>query len=168
MLAMFYYNPVKSGVDEYGVDNYEDRVFIKITRDITHTVNRQAKEEDFARFPAEYKYFQKSSAKYEPLEDGLPLEFWPVASPSEVMNLKGHGIRTVQNLAKADPNKMPSTFSGLVQFARNYMKIAGAVAKSTKLITDLTEENKQLKEDLGIARAELEALRRATAKEEAA
>lgn len=161
MLAQFYWNPVQHGLDDQGIPVYEDRIFVKITRDSTHTVNREAEDEDYERFPGELKFFEKATAKYEPIKDCLPLEFWPVASPADVMNLKGHGIRSVQELAKKDPAKMPAAFADLSAFAKNYMKFAGDVAKITTRLSELTEENNQLKQDLRNARGETEALRRA-------
>lgn len=167
MLAQFYYNAVQTGTEE-GIPVYEDKVFVKITRDVTHTVNREAEEGDFVRFPGEFAYFQRQTAKYEPIEGCLPLEFWPVASPADVANLKGHGIRSVQDLAKADPKKMPSVFSTLCDLSRSYLEIAGAAAKASQMMADLKAENKQLREDLGLARADADALRRAMSKEKAA
>lgn len=169
MLAQFYYNPVKVGVDDEGVDNYVDRVFIKITRDITHTVNRLASQEDFERFPAEYRYFEKATAEYEPLESGLPIEMWPIATPSDVMNLKGHTIRTVQELAKAKLGAgVPPNFITLAGYAKDYVRIAGEASKITEMSTRLTEENKMLRDEIHSLKGVISQLRSEAAKEKAA
>lgn len=160
MLAQFYYSPVQVGVDETGVANYEDRIFVKINRDATLTVNREADEEDYERFPAEYKYFQKSVAKYEPLASGLPLEMWPIASPADVMNLKGHDIRTVQQLATQRIEKVPLAIGELIKYAQDYLRIAGEAALATKAISELRTTNAELKEQLLSARGEVNTLRK--------
>lgn len=163
MLVQFFWDAVQRGVDEEGIPNYVDVPFIRINRDITHTMVRQATEEDEENYPDHWKYFQKSTAKFEPLEGGLPLEMWPVASPAEVMNLKGRGFRTVQDVAKMSTDKLasaPGFVHSLVINAKNYMKVAGEANLATEVMTNLSEENKQLKEDLGIARGEINALRR--------
>jgi hypothetical protein len=163
MIVQFFYEAVQEGVDESGVPNYIDVPFIRITRDITHTVTRRMEEDDQDLYPDHWKFFLKSTAKYEPLEGGLPLEMWPVASPAEVMNLKGHGFRTVQDLAKmvqSKKEKLPPSFVALVEHSRNYLKVAGAAAQATETMSRLTDENKQLREELGLARSEIQILKR--------
>ncbi len=170
MLVKFFWNPIQRGVDEEGIPNYVDVPFVTIARDITNTVVREADEEDFERFPDEWKYFQKSTAKYEPLESGLPLEMWPVASPAEVENLKARGFRTVQDVAKMSADQQhraPAFIGSLVINAKNYMKIAGEANLATQAMTNLLDENKTLRDELGLARGELTALRRQVAEKAA-
>jgi len=168
MLAQFYYAPVEVGKDEDGIANFEDRIFIKITRDVTHTVNRQADEDDFERFPDELKYFERAFAKYEPLTEGLPLEMWPVASPSDVANIKGRGIRTVQQLAKTKLDGVPPHFTSLIQHAVTYIRVAGEAAQTTEKMSALEAENKELKEQVRDLRASVARLTEAVTKVKAA
>lgn len=168
MLAQFYYAPVEVGKDEDGIANYEDRIWIKITRDVTHTVNRLADEDDYERFPDELKYFERAFAKYEPLTEGLPLEMWPVATPADVANIKGRGIRTVQQLAKTRLDGVPPHFTSLIQHANTYIKVAGAAAQATERMASLEAENKELKEQVRDLRSTVAKLTEAVTKAKAA
>lgn len=170
MMVRFYYAPVKSGEDENGVPVYDDVVFVTINVDATNTVERKARDTDFERFPDQYAYFKKSTADYEPIEGQVPLEMWPMATPADVQNLKVRDIRTVEQLAKAGPDllkRMPPAVAALVTSAKNYLALAGSVNKSAERADALISENANLKEEVGILRAELAALRKEKAKADA-
>lgn len=163
MMVRFYYAPVKSGEDETGVPVYYDKVFVTINVDSTNTVERPARESDFERFPEQYDYFLKTSVGYEPIEGKVPLEMWPMCGPADVANLKARGIRTVEDLAAASSDlvkRMPPSVAALVGSAKNYMAIAGKVNKNSEFADKLIEENKSLKEEIGILKAEVAALRK--------
>lgn len=163
MMVRFYYAPVKSGTDEHGVPVYTDKVFVIITVDSTNTVERPARDSDYERFPDQYAYFLKTSVAYEPIENQVPLEMWAMCGPSDVQNLKARGVRTVEQLAKVSNelrSRMPPAVAALVTSAQNYLAMAGSVNKDSKRADDLINENAALKEEVGILRAELKALRK--------
>lgn len=163
MMVRFYYAPELSGEDENGVPVYSDVVFVTINVDATNTVERKARETDFERFPEQYDYFMKSTAAYEPIENQVPLEMWPMCRPSDVANLKVRGIRSVEQLAKASPDlvkRMPPAVAALITSAKNYLSMAGSVNKASERADALINENATLKEEVGILRAEIKALRK--------
>lgn len=163
MMVRFYYAPVSSGEDENGVPVYTDAVFVTINVDATNTVERKARDTDFERFPDQYEYFKKSTAEYVPIEGQVPLEMWPMCSPADVANLKVRNIRTVEQLAKVSTdmlNRMPPAVAALVNSAKNYLAMAGSVNKKSEFADKIIEENKSLKEEVGILKAELAALRK--------
>jgi hypothetical protein len=163
MMVRFYYAPVKSGEDENGVPVYADKVFVTINVDSTNTVERPARDSDFERFPDQYEYFKKSTAAYEPIEGQVPLEMWPMCTPADVANLKVRDIRTVEQLAKVGPDmlkRMPPAVAALVTSAKNYLSMAGSVNKASERADAIISENANLKEEVGILRAEVAALRK--------
>lgn len=163
MMVRFYYSPVKSGDDEHGVPVYTDEVFVTINVDATNTVERKARDNDYERFPDQYAYFLKSTAAYEPIENQVPLEMWAMCSPADVANFKARGVRTVEQLAAVKNDlrsRMPPSVSALVTSAQNYLAMVGSVNKDSKRADDLINENATLKEEVGLLRAELKALRK--------
>jgi len=163
MMVRFYYSPVKTGQDENGVPVYSDVVFVQITMDPTNTVDRKAKESDYERFPDQYNYFLKSTAKYEPIENKVPLEMWPMATPSDVANLKARGVRTVEDLAASSADlvkRMPPSVVALVTSARNYLAMAGSVNQNSEKADKLINENAMLREEIGMLKAEIASLKK--------
>lgn len=162
-MVRFYYSPVKTGQDENGVPVYSDVVFVQITMDPTNTVDRKAKESDYERFPDQYEYFKKSMARYEPIENKVPLEMWSMCSPADVQNLKARNIRTVEDLAAASGDlvkRMPPAVAALVGLAKNYMTMAGSVNKDSQMANKLISENANLREEIGVLKAEIAALKK--------
>lgn len=165
MFVKFYNRPVATRKDENGLPFYENQVFVIIARDATNQVERRADEEDFDRFPETYAAFLKATRRDEKHE-GLILEMWPLVTPADVENLKVHGFHTVQQLAKvnrSDQAKMPPHIGVLVTSAKNYVKVAGEVAKTAERVEELSRENANLREELGIVKAQLAAKENAAA-----
>lgn len=163
MFVRFYYAPVEAGTDQNGVPVYEDAVHVIINVDATNTVDRKARESDFERFPDQYDYLKKSSVGYEPIEGQVPLEMWPMCKPADIANLKARGIRSVEDLAAVKPDllkKMPPSVASLVESAKNYMTMAGSVNKKSELADRLIEENKALREEVGLLKSEVAMLRK--------
>lgn len=163
MLAKFFYHPVQKSTDESGLPHYEDVVYVTINRDATHSMTRAATEEDMERFAPFYSAFVKATAPYEKLE-GFPLEMWPVASPSDVANLKIRGIRTVQELAKMPSTGLPPHAVELSRKAKNFIKMAGASNKMTEEAEKILAENEQLKESVSFLKAQVAKLEAQVAK----
>ncbi len=77
------------------------------------------------------------------------------------MNLRGHGIRTVQQLAKMSPAGVPSAIGALITEAKNYVKVAGnggtaiaaKIAELQGLNETLVEENRILKNTIETLKA---------------
>lgn len=151
-VTTFYKAPMQDGIDEAGVPFYRDITMVRIFRDTTHTVERIAEESDYELYEAEYRFFEKRHAKDEVVE-GFVIEMWPMLTPADVMNLRGHGVRTVQQLAKMQKQGLPAPIADLVEKAKTYVKLAGAggtqlaakVAELTEMNVVLVEENRTLK-----------------------
>lgn len=154
MLVTFYRRPKETGKAEDGLPLFTDVVFVKIYRDPTLTIDRPAKDEDIERFQAQYNAFLKATADIEEMEEGTPLEMWPVASPADVESFKSRGVRTVQSLATFSKTKLPPSVAVLVDKAAAYVKAAkndDPLSKIAELEDELAEaakENKQLKSRL--------------------
>lgn len=158
MMVRFYYAPEKSGTDENGLPVYSDVPFVQITMDATTTVDRKARDTDIERFPEQYAHFEKMHAKYDPIENEVPLAMWPMCSPADIKNLNVHGIRTVEALAKAKPDlvkKMPASVVALVDQAKKYLTMAGSAAKTSELANRLISENEALKEENSMLKAQI-------------
>jgi len=163
MFVKFYYAPAKSGEDESGIPVYTDAVFVQITMDPTNTVDRKARDSDFERFPEQYEYFLKANAKYEPIENQVPLEMWAMCTPADVANLRARNIRTVEALAAVSADmikKMPPSVSSLVESAKNYLSMAGSVNKNSEKADRLIQENANLREEVGVLKAQIAALKK--------
>jgi len=165
MFVTFYNRAINTKTDEAGLPFYEDKVFVIIARDMTNQVDREATQEDFDRFPETYSAFLKANTKVEHHE-GLILEMWPMVTPAEVMNLKSHGLYTVQQLAKTSKNEKPPYVHVLVEKVKNYVKIAGVAGLTSEKIDELYSTIELLREENTSLRAELTA--RMKPKEEAA
>lgn len=152
MLVNFFKVPTKIGLDEQGFPEYADVTFIRIVRDMTHTVERQAEEEDFETYPKSYAFFLNQHAK-EVKHGGLGLEMWPVLTPAEVMNFRGREIHTVQQLAKLDKKGMPPALAALVDEAKTYVAVAGDAGKLAAKVADLSSANKALEDEVRDLRA---------------
>jgi hypothetical protein len=158
MLVTFYNRPVQAGVGEDGLPLFQDRVYVKIARDMTNTVDRAATEEDYERFPLAWKHYQKKSRPAE--LGGFPLEMWPTLTPSEVAMLKARDVFTVQQFAaigKQNARGMPPALAEKQRLAVEYIAVAGDANAVTEKLQDLkakldmlTEENKQLREENAI------------------
>jgi len=160
MFVTFYNRPVKKGLDEAGLPFYQDQVFVIIARDHTNQVDREADQDDFDRFPETWASFQKANDK-NTSHEGFLIEMWPMASPSDIANLKAHGFFTVQELAKVTKqaqSKMPPHISVLVNQARSYIAIAGDANKLSEKIDALTSERDALIEENRTLRAQLAAI----------
>jgi hypothetical protein len=158
MLVRFYYAPVKVHNDDGGIPVYSDVAFVQITMDATTTVDRKARDADFERFPEQYAHFLKTQVGYEPIENEVPLEMWPMCTPADVQNLRARGVRTVEQLAKAKPELvkiMPPSVVSLVGSAKNYLTMAGSAAKTTALADKLINENNVLKEENAMLKAQI-------------
>jgi len=97
----FTVEPVFSKKETYlagGVPKYVDMDFITISipGDNYTKVHRPVTDFDQWRFPREYEAFKRGQ---EASVVGVPLDMWPGVGPSQVMELKHHGIRTVEQLA---------------------------------------------------------------------
>lgn len=142
---------------------YEDRPFITILfpGDRTKKIQRFAyltQEEagnnppDPDRFPRQWDAFQRNQAQ-QPI--GLPLKEWPPLSKSQVLELNGIGIHTVESLAAMPDTAL--TFLG----ARELRTKAQAWIDSSKghaHESALIAENEQLKSRLEVLEQQVRAL----------
>ena len=142
---------------------YEDRPFITILfpGDRTKKIERFAyltQEEagnnptDPERFPRQWEAFMRDQAQ-QPI--GLPLKEWPPLSKSQVLELNGIGIHTVEALAAMPDTAL--TFLG----ARELRTKANAWIESSKghaQESALIAENEQLKARLEALESQIKAL----------
>lgn len=150
MFVKFYHHPVEKGTGPDGLPLFVDEVWVTISRDSTHTMNRRANEEHFTKFRGLYESFLKATEGYEELE-GYPLEMWAALRPSQVESFKIRGIRTVQDLSsvsQANLKKMPPEFKEIQAKARRFVELAGAGSGLTSKADELSAENESLREEL--------------------
>lgn len=113
-LVEFYVKPVhlRFRSEQEGRPVYENRDYIKIQfpgqdKQITE---REVKDEDKQRFPAEWRAYQTGK---EQITQGIPLEDWPAVDPALRMTLKALAVRTVEQVAGMDDNACQNIHGGL-------------------------------------------------------
>lgn len=139
---------------EEGRPIYEQRTFIKIMVPGGKTVQvREARTEydptdpqplDTERFPRQWAQFK---ANQEQIGNGTPLSEWSYLSKSQVMELKGLKIHTVDQLAAQSDAALANMGLGaldLRQRARAYLDQATGGEVMAKLQTELEDTKHQL------------------------
>lgn len=98
---------------------------------------------DREEFPRQYEAFK---AGLELALEGTPLEAWPRLNKAQVEELKGMGLRTVEEIATLDDRGTQRAMGlmGLRNLARAYLDDAAAAALSSALM----KENDELKVEL--------------------
>src|SRR6266550_7895927 len=108
---------------------------------------------DRAEFPREYEAFKKG---IELAPEGTPIEAWPVLKRANVDELRGLGIRTVEEIAGLDDRGTQRAMGlvGLRKLARGYLDDAEAGALKQALM----KENDELKADIARLNKQVEEL----------
>lgn len=89
-------------------------------------------------------------------EDGTPIRMWPAASPTEVRQILGANIRTVEDLAMCNEEGIKLMGMGgrmLKQRAEQYLKTASNIGR-------VAEENNHLKQQVTDLQERLEAMQK--------
>lgn len=99
--VQFTVEPVMSKLETYlagGVPKYVDMDFITITIPADPKLVIHTPVTDFYewRFPNEYEKFKKGQ---DAVLTGTPLDLWPALLPSQIIELKHQGVRTIEQLA---------------------------------------------------------------------
>lgn len=108
---------------------------------------------DRAEFPRQYEAFQQGR---EMAPEGTPIEAWPRLDRAMVEELKGLGLRTVEEIATLDDRGTQRAMGlmGLRSLARAYLDDAAAAALNEALM----KENNELKVDLARLNQQVEEL----------
>ena len=108
---------------------------------------------DRAEFPQAYEAFQKG---LELVPEGTPIEAWPRLDRAMIEELKGLGLRSVEEIAALDDRgtQRAMGLTGLRSLARAYLDEAAAGALSAALM----KENDELKVELARQSRQLEEL----------
>jgi nucleotidyltransferase/DNA polymerase involved in DNA repair len=117
-------------------------------------VSRPAKEDDKLRFPQHYAFFKAGESDR---IAGLPIQEWPLLSRAQVEELKGVGIRSVEQLAAVSDAQIQQ-LGGFVQELK-YKAVAYLTsAKDSSVVTKLAAENEELKEEIRQLKVDLQDL----------
>lgn len=164
-LVEFYTDAVQNNFrsKQEGRPIFEDRVFVRIQTpgDTRTTINREATDQDKARFPKSWSAFEQGLSE---VTEGTPLAQWTAVSASQVKELAHVHVRTVDQLAAlsdASIQRMGPGYQQLRQQARHYLENAQDGAKATEVQRendDLREENALLKEQIKALKAQVKAL----------
>lgn len=130
--------------EEAGRPIYEERPFIRIMfpGDKTKTVDREVTDHDKLRFARRWDAFEKGAAM--PVT-GTPLEQWPMLSRTQVLELKGLNIMTVEQLADMPDSGL--TFLGGLEL-RSKASVWLKVANDTAAAAQFSAQNEALRADL--------------------
>jgi hypothetical protein len=134
---------------------YEDVVWVTIFNkgDPKNIIERPMREADKERWPKHWEAYQKNE---EPPINGIPLEDFPQITPAERMRCKQLHIRTVEDLVDLPDSQLESLGGrgrALQKGAREYIAYREGIQ-----ITDLEDENKELKEQMKALEKRLEEL----------
>lgn len=119
------------------------KVKIKPLGDKTTEIIRIAKDKDKARFSRQWEIFQRKGDQE--IGEGTPLHEWPPLLKSQVMNLKGMDIHTVEKLAEVPDAALKNIPQGLAlrKKAKAYLESADNDKGATKWAKEKTDlENK--------------------------
>ena len=162
LIVSFYthaeHQPAKS--EKEGRPIYEDKPYIRImyagdkNRVTDRRVDFKGKNggiPDPQRFPHQWAQYE---AGEEQVEEGTPIEEWPLLTRSQALMLKGVNIRTVENLAAVTDANLGNLGHG----ARTLRDQAAAWIKQAKdgaEMAKLVKENENLRDDLEAVKAQL-------------
>lgn len=87
-----------------------DYVRIQFPGQDKQVTEREVKDEDKQRFPAEWRAYQTGK---EQVTEGIPLEDWPAVDPALRMTLQALAVRTVEQVASMDDNACQNIHGGM-------------------------------------------------------
>lgn len=131
---------------EAGRPVYQERDFVGITNpgsrdEVVRRAEDKAKEDEFVA----WAYRKWKSTQEQPV-DGTPLETVPFLNKSQVLELKGIAIHTLENLAEAPDTAMQRMMGlrDLKKKARAYLDVAKDTAVVTRLQTELNQRDQEI------------------------
>lgn len=124
-----------------GVHKYVDMEFVTITVPGNRDLMVHAPATDFYqwRFPFEYAAFKRGQ---DAAVTGTPLEIWAALNPSQIQELKYHGIRTIEQIATLSDSSsgVMRGFYSLKHKAQQFLDEAKDAAANGALRAQLEEQ----------------------------
>lgn len=162
LIVQFYLHPVRQGAEseKAGRDIFKDQEYIWIrfagdrTKEVKRPVDLQGRNghaPDPERWPKAWMAFKNSQAQ---VQEGTPLEQFPVLGTSTVLNFKAYNIHTVEQLAAVSDALIHNLGTGAMDL-REKAKAWLQAATDSSAVTKLTSENAQLRQDLEMVKAQL-------------
>lgn len=136
-------NEAKSAAVGHPVFDDVDFIKIMFPGDKTKVVFKKVNEEYKQRYPKQWAAYKAQELQ---VQEGFPINEWPVLTKAEAANLKANGIHTVEQLAN-----IPDTALGVMLGARTYREKARATlskAADGKAVLAMQAENETLKADI--------------------
>lgn len=158
LFVEFYVRPERMNYksEQAGREIYEDKEFVKITCPGAppRVVEREATAQDKERFSQQYAAFKRHEKV---LVEGTPLTEIPSIGKAQALNMNGHGIYTVEQLAELPDQALEAIGLGgreLREKAKALLSKASDGAEVSKLVSD----NKDLREQLKVMQQQVAAL----------
>src|SRR5262245_31837168 len=149
------------GIGPNGLPKFKPRLFVVFAKPPELVVRREAEDDDIEMYPEPYKLYQKLKAGRDLKEiDGYPIVLWPALNKSEVDQLLGHGIMTVEALAKMagrTGGKTPAFILELASRAKRMLDMQKEGGKFEATIDELTRQRDALHAELTELRQQLAA-----------
>lgn len=155
MFVLFYMESIedKEASEKEGRPIFRDHEFIKIMPpgDKNTVICEPVNDEYRMRWPNQYNAFKNQQVQ---VNDGTPLEEWPILRKSQVMMFKAVNVHTVEQLANVSDQNLPNLGMGSREFrdkAIAYIETAktGAVpAQAQNRIIDLERQVEALTNQL--------------------
>lgn len=165
LYVVFSYRAVKDGskTDEKGRPFFKQVEWVEIHhtggKDVT---SRPVRESDIERWPRQYEAFRNSA---EQIEDGLPLESWPILNKAQVEDLKSRRVYTVEQLASIHDGGLTQLgipgIRELQKKAKNFLEATQESAPVQALIKQKEDLELQLSEQKEFFQAQLNELKEA-------
>lgn len=142
IIPRFCTKPVQNNFlsEKNGKPHFEDREFVEmIAPGLAKSIPfEEVTEEHKRRWPQQYDAFKRGM---EPTTEGTPLEEWSAITASTALNLRGHNIKTVEQLAGVSDAVLQDVGIGgrdMRERARNFLEAAKGNAPVEALQAELT------------------------------
>lgn len=164
LYVKFFMRPVQNNfkTEKEGRPIFEDRLYVSILSpgSLLSKIERQASDIDKQRFPKQWMSYQNNQQAE---TTGTPVDEWPSITRTQVEELKALKFYSVEQIAAASDaqiNSIPHGFE-LRRKAAAYIANAKDTAVAQKMAADnerLENDNKLLKEQVGLLAARIEAI----------
>lgn len=153
---------MKAASDQQGRPVYENREYIKIVQPANRNteVFREATDDDKRKWHVRYRQFKEDQ---EQIGDGVPLDQWPAIDPATLMNLRGVGLRTVQDLAGVSDVSLKNIGMGAAALRTKAQAFLDEKVNGAELSRALAE-NATLKDQMAVMNRTMEAMQAQIAK----
>lgn len=159
----FYDRAIDTG--EVGEDKkpvYRLATYFLFQVDANNTVDREARDDDKDRFPAEFAVYERTR---QPEADGFPLAAWTGVDAAQRQGLADRGIYTVEKLAETNMAKAPAEMHDAQTRAKAFLEQTSQDGpKLAARIAELEEENAGLKDQVADMKSAIEDLKAEAAK----